>query len=175
MSSALESARAVENEFVERALASERTPKGWPAALVMFHVAMWRERMRDCLATTADGRTYQLPGDRDEINDAELANGIGTPLSDAAARSSRLLTEIVDLLEKIGDRPVNWFGERGAAEAVLRNSYTHPRRHMCDYMLENGDADAALKLRDDGLSELRTISASEYVTSLLTELPESGR
>lgn len=141
----------------------------------MFHVAMWRERMRDCLATTVDGRTYELPGDRDEINDAELANGIGTPLGDAAGRASRLLTEIVDLLAKVGDRPVNWFGEHAATEAVLRNSYTHPRRHICDYMLENGEADAARKLRDDGLSELRAIAAPDYVTLLLTELPESGR
>ena len=152
-------------------MASEKAPKGWPAALVMFHVAMWRERMRECLLTTSQGGTYQLPGERDEINDAELASGIGTPLADAAARSDRLLSEIIELLPKVGERGVNWFGKRSVTDAVLRNSYTHPRRHICDYMLENGDADAAHKLRDDGLNELRALSAPDYVTSLLTELP----
>jgi hypothetical protein len=172
--SALESARAVEREFVEKALTSERAPKGWPATLVMFHVAMWRERMRDCLLTTSQGGTYQLPGERDEINDAELPNGIGTPLSDAAARAGQLLSEIVELLPKIGERQVNWFGERNASDAVLRNSYSHPRRHICDYMTENGDADGARKLLDDGLSEMQAIAAPEYVTSVLRELRESG-
>lgn len=156
-------------------MTSEKAPKGWPAALVIFHVAMWRERLRDCLLTTSQGGTYQLTGDRDEINDAELANGIGTPLGDAAARSGQLLSEIVGLLPKIGERPVNWFGERSATDAVLRNSYSHPRRHICDYMIENGDADGAHKLIDDGLQEMQALSAPEYVTSILTELRESGR
>ncbi|HET9782758.1 MAG TPA: hypothetical protein VFR33_13380 [Candidatus Dormibacteraeota bacterium] len=164
----------VEREFVERATASEKAPKGWPAALVMFHVAMWRERMRNCLLITSDGGTYEYPGNRDEINDAELASGIGTPLSDAAARSGQLLSEIVELLPKVGDRPVNWFGQSSVRDAVLRNSYSHPRRHICDYMIENGDKDGARKLLDAGLDEMRALSAPDYVTVLLTQLRESG-
>lgn len=155
-------------------MASEKAPKGWPAALVMFHVAMWRERLRDCLRTTSEGGRYELPGERDEINDAELSNGIGTPLADAAARSGQLLTEIVELLPKVGDRTVNWFGERGASDAVLRNSYSHPRRHICDYMIENGDRDGARKLLDEGLAEMQALSAPDYVTGVLRELRESG-
>jgi hypothetical protein len=155
-------------------MATERSPKGWPAALIMFHVAMWRERMRDCLATSSAGGTYELPGDRDQINDAELASGIGTPLTDAAARSSQLLTEIVELLPRVGDRTINWFGERTVSDAVLRNSYSHPRLHICDYMLENGDSEGARKLLDDGLAELRELSAPEYVTSVLKERRGSG-
>lgn len=155
-------------------MASEKAPKGWPAALVMFHVAMWRERMRACLLTTSEGGTYELPGERDEINDAELAAGIGTPLADAAARSSQLLSEIIELLPKVGDRQVNWFAERSAADAVLRNSYAHPRRHICDYLIENGDKEGARKLIDEGLRELGELAAPDYVTSLLTELRESG-
>lgn len=155
-------------------MASEKAPKGWPAALVMFHVAMWRERMRECLLTTSQGGTYQLPGDRDAINDSELPIGIGTPLADAAARSSQLLSAIIELLPKVGDRTVNWFGEKSVSDAVLRNSYSHPRRHICDYMLENGDKDAARKLLDDALAEMRALAAPDYVTAVLTELRESG-
>jgi hypothetical protein len=170
----LESARVVEREFVERAIASEKAPKGWPAALVMFHVAMWRERMRECLLTTSQGGTYQLPANRDEINDSELPIGIGTPLADAAARSGQLLSAIIELLPQVGDRTVNWFGDRSVSDAVLRNSYSHPRRHICDYMLENGDKDGARKLLDDALAELRSLAAPDYVTAVLTELRESG-
>src|SRR5207247_3359248 len=52
-----EGQRKAEQEFVERARQSEKAPKGWPAALVMFRVGMWRERMRDRLTVLAEGRT----------------------------------------------------------------------------------------------------------------------
>ena len=136
----------------------------------MFHVAMWRERMRDSLKAATQGSEYRLSGTRDEINDAELANGIGTPLSDAAARSEQLLSEIVELVDAVGDRPIQWLAEVSSTDAVLRNSYSHPRRHICEYLAENGDAAGARKLLDEGLSELRQASASDYVTAILTEL-----
>jgi hypothetical protein len=155
---------------VERARKEEKAPKGWPAALLMFHIGMWRERMRDSLAASVEGREYRLPGARDEINDRELAAGIGTPLNDASARADHLLTEISDLFGKVGDRPVQWFAAVSAGDAVLRNSYTHPRVHICEYLAENGDAVQAQKLRDEALRELGELSAPEYVTQVLTEL-----
>jgi hypothetical protein len=155
---------------VERARKEERAPKGWPAALLMFHIGMWRERMRDSLAASVEGREYKLPGARDEINDRELAAGIGTPLNDASARADHLLTEIGDLFGKVGDRPVQWFAPVSASDAVLRNSYSHPRVHICEYLAENGDAALAEKLRDEALSELGEMSAPEYVTKVLTDL-----
>lgn len=136
----------------------------------MFHVGMWRERMRDALAAAVDGREYALPGTRDAINDAELAAGIGTPLSDGSARADHLLTEIEDLLGKVGEKPVQWFASATATDAVLRNSYTHPRGHICEYLAENGDVEGARKLLDESLSELESLSAPEYVTTVLTEL-----
>jgi hypothetical protein len=154
---------------VERARKEETAPKGWPAALLMFHIGMWRERMRDSLAASVEGREYKLPGARDEINDRELAAGIGTPLNDASARADHLLTEISDLFGKVGDRPVQWFAQVSASDAVLRNSYAHPRVHICEYLAENGDAALAEKLRGEALSELGELSAPEYVTQVLTE------
>jgi hypothetical protein len=172
---ALERERKLEQEFVETARASERSPKGWPASLVMFHIGMWRERMRDALAAASEGREYHLPGTRDEINDAELADGIGTPLADAAARSDLLLSEIAELLEKVGDRPIQWFAAVSATQAVLRNSFSHPRVHICEYLAENGDAAQARRIVEDGLGSLREISAPEYVTGILTELRDGPR
>jgi hypothetical protein len=160
----------MEKDFVERARASEKAPQGWPAALTMFHIGMWRERMRDALAAASEGRDYKLPGTRDEINDVELAAGIGTPLGDASARADHLLTEIGDLLEKVGDKPVQWFAAVSATDAVLRNSYSHPRIHICEYFAENGELAQAQKLRDEGLHELGELSAPEYVTKVLTDL-----
>src|SRR5207245_10418599 len=89
---ALEPERKVEQECVEQARKTESAPKGWPAALIMFHLGMWRERLRNGLADLAEGREFTpAPSNIDEVNDAELANGIGTPLTDAAARSDRLV------------------------------------------------------------------------------------
>ncbi|HKC19446.1 MAG TPA: hypothetical protein VKE27_07405 [Candidatus Dormibacteraeota bacterium] len=137
---------------------------------MMFHVAMWRERMRDALKTTIDGGEYSLPGTRDEINDAELPKGIGTPLADAAARADHLLTEVIELFAIIGDKQIKWFSQVSTQESLLRNSYTHPRRHMYDYLTENGESEQARKLVEDGLRELREMSASDYVMEVLTEV-----
>jgi hypothetical protein len=154
---------------------SETAPKGWPAALVMFHVGMWRERMRDALVAAVEGRDYALPGTRDDINDRELAAGIGTPLSAASARADHLLNEIVSLFQKVGDRPVQWFAPVSGGDAVLRNSYTHPRSHICEYLAVNGDVAQARKLLDDALDELGSLSAPEYVTQVLAGLKEDPR
>jgi hypothetical protein len=142
-------------------VASERAPKGWPAALNMFHIAMWRERMRTALIDLTEGRPPFQPGNADEINESELPNGIGTPLADAAARSDHLLGEIIDLYERLGDRPFQWYRARTTSEAVLGNSYTHPRAHLHAYWRENGDIERANKLYEDAERELRAVGATE--------------
>jgi tetratricopeptide (TPR) repeat protein len=157
---ALESQRKAEQEFVAEALRSETQPKGWPAALIMFHISMWRERMRDALTEFRHARPYAAPPENiDEINDAELASGIGTPLADAAARSDKLLSELIDLAGELGDRPFKWFSATTTGEALLRNSYSHPRVHLVAYLMENGQQDRAHRMLEDAASEMREISA----------------
>jgi hypothetical protein len=127
----------------------------------MFHLGMWRERMRNALTDLAEGRTPQPPPpieQQDEFNDAELANGIGTPLADAAARSDHLLAEIVALYEKLGDRTFQWYRWNTTSDAVLGNSYTHPRLHMYGYLLENGERDRAFLLWEDAVGDLAQVS-----------------
>jgi len=157
---ALESQRKVEQEFVAEALRSETQPKGWPAALVMFHISLWRERLRDALTEFRHARPYAAPPENiDEVNDAELASGIGTPLADAAARAENLLGELIGLAGELGDRPFKWFSATSTGEALLRNSYTHPRVHLVAYLMENGRPDLAHRILEDAASEMREISA----------------
>jgi tetratricopeptide (TPR) repeat protein len=157
---ALESQRELEREFVAEALKSETQPKGWPAALVMFHISMWRERLRDALTEFRHARPYTAPPDDvDEVNDAELAGGIGTPLADAAARSDKLLSELIALGGELGDRPFKWYTANTNVEALLLNSYTHPRLHLCEYLRENGERDRARQVFEDAVSEMRELSA----------------
>jgi hypothetical protein len=157
---ALEAEREMEKEFVAEALRSETQPKGWPAALVMFHFSMWRERLRDALVEFRHARPYAAPPENiDEVNDAELASGIGTPLADAAARSDKLLTELIDLAGELGDRPFKWFTANTTFEALLRNSYIHPRNHVAAYLTENGDLPGGQRVAEEGASEMREISA----------------
>lgn len=157
---ALESQRKIEQEFVAEALRSETQPKGWPAALIMFHISMWRERLRDALTEFRHARPYAAPPENiDEVNDAELASGIGTPLADAAARSDKLLTELIALAGELGDRPFKWFTATTTGEALLRNSCTHPRVHIVAYLMENDQRDRAYRILEEAASEMREISA----------------
>jgi tetratricopeptide (TPR) repeat protein len=160
----LEAERKAEKEFVDKATRSETAPTGWPAALVLFHLGMWRERMRDRLADLAEGRTPAPPPpieQQNELNDAELAGGIGIPLSDAAARCDHLLGEIIELYARVGDQPYQWYRARTTTEAVLGNSYTHPRAHMHAYFRENGEIERANRLYEEAVTQLRAIAATE--------------
>lgn len=161
---ALEAQRKAEQEFAAEALKSETAPKGWPAALVMFHVSMWRERLRNALADLAEDRAFAPPPENiDEFNEAELAGGIGTPLADAAGRSDLLLGEMIDLYDRLGERPMAWFTARTTTEAVLRNSYMHPRNHMSAYLEENGFAERSAKLWDDALTDMTDAAAPPFI------------
>lgn len=131
--------------------------------------------MRDSLTAATEGRSYELPGTADEINERELAAGIGTPLSDAAARADHLLTEIEALYEKAIDKPVQWFAAANATEAVLRNSLSHPRSHIVEYLVENGEVPAGRGLLDEGLEALESLSASDYVRAVLKRLRDDPR
>ena len=161
---ALESERKAEQEFVETARGAESAPRGWPAALVLFHMGMWRERLRNALTNISEGKDYERPpANIDEVNEAELARGIGTPLTDAAARSDHLLAEIIELYVKLGDRPIDWSVSKTTTEAVLRNSFTHPRTHIADYYRENGEVERARRVTEQAVDELRAAGAPPLV------------
>jgi len=157
---ALETEREMEREFVAEVRKSEKQPKGWPAALTLFHISMWRERLRNALTDVRDGRPYpQPPENIDEVNDAEVASGLGVSLADISERSDTLLASLIALSEQLGERPFKWFTAKTTTEALLRNSYIHPRNHIVEYLKENGDEAGAHRLVEAAVSEMREVSA----------------
>ena len=150
----------MEREFVAEVRKSEKQPRGWPAALILFHISMWRERLRNALTDVRDGRPYPPPPENiDEVNDAEVASGLGVSLSDISERSDMLLASLIALSEQLGERPFKWFTARTTTEALLRNSYLHPRNHIVEYLNENGDQAGAHRLVEEAVSEMRGVSA----------------
>jgi hypothetical protein len=146
---------------------SEKAPRGWPAALVLFHLGMWRERLRNAFADVAGGKSFAHPPEEvDELNDAELPQGIGTPLADAAGRCDLLLGELIDLYARLGDRPFTWYVASNTTEALLRNSYTHPRVHLSEYWKENGFLDRAATLWTEAQSDLQATDVSPRFVAL---------
>ena len=137
----------------------------------MFHLGMWRERMRNALTEIAEGGEQKtVPPSVDEVNqvnDAELANGIGTPLADAAARCDHLLSEIAELYVKLGERPIRWNESKTTTVAVLRNSYTHPRLHIYQYLVENGETERARKLFEEAVADMKAAQAPDFVMGVV--------
>jgi tetratricopeptide (TPR) repeat protein len=161
---ALEAEREMEQDFVAQVTTSETAPKGWPAALLLFHLSMWRERLRNALVDVSEGRSYTPPPEnQDEVNDAELASGLGVSLSDIAERSDTLLAELIALSDQLGERPFEWYVASNTSEALLRNSYTHPRVHINGYWKENGEPERAHGLFEDAVSDMRDASAPPIV------------
>jgi hypothetical protein len=162
--SLLESERDVERDFV----AGERaTANGWTAALTMFHLVKWRERMRDALAAVRDGRPHTPPPQNiDEFNDGELAGASKMPAAETAQRADMLLSSIIDLYETVGDRPLEWYRWGTTTEAVLGNSYAHPRFHFVAYYKENDDLASAVRLLERTASELRRASAPQAILAM---------
>ena len=160
----LESQRETERRFVSEAKANAIAPKGWPAALIMFHIAMWRVRLRKAFDDVLGGRPYTpIPANIDEFNDVELPTGAGVSLDEAAARADAELVSLIQLAQAIGERPFQWDLASTSTEAVLRNSYIHPGTHIATYLGENGDKPAAHLLFEAAANELRDAGAPHLV------------
>lgn len=160
----LERQREAERQFVARARAQKGEPKGWPAALIMFHIARWRERLRTAFDDVHAGRPYTPPPSNiDEFNDAELPRGAGLPLDATAASADAELASLIELVEVIGERPFAWAVTKTSTEALLRNSYIHPRIHIFQYLSENGGQPAAHELFEEAARDLRDMSAPPFI------------
>jgi len=153
MRSVLETERSVEREF---AAIDRRDPKGWSVALTMFHFVKWRERMYGALTAIRDGRPYTPPPDNvDTFNEAELATASQMPLAVSTSRADSLLASVIDVYEAVGDRPFTWYRWRTTTEALLGSTYVHPHTHMVEFLEENGDLAAAVRLMERTVAALR--------------------
>ena len=159
----LEAERETEREFVARAANEASHATGWSAALLMFHLARWRERLGDALRQMSHGQRYAPPPDNiDEVNDRELAAGASQQLEDTAKRSDGALGELIALWTAIGDRPFEWYAARTTGEALIRNSYHHPRVHLAEHFIERGDIVRGHRLYEESATRLRKASAPPH-------------
>ena len=141
-----------------------REPKGWPAALIMFHLAQWRKRLRHGLTDLQAGRPHAPPPtNTDEFNDEELQAGRGLALAETSARADAELGELIDLSAKVGVQPFKWGLTSTTGDAVVRNSYFHPRLHIGEYWHENGANDRAHALIESTVEELRELWPSPLI------------
>jgi hypothetical protein len=160
----LESQREFEGRFVAEAATEPDFPRGWSSGLLMAHIAGWRGRLRDCLIEVSRGLPVSgPPADIDAVNAVELARHAGISLDDAAARADGLLADLIDLWATLGDRPFSWFTARTTGEALVRNSFIHPRRHLAEHYAERGDQLRGVELHKETLAELRRIDAPQSV------------
>jgi hypothetical protein len=160
----LESERSFERDFVAEVAREAAPPKGWTAALTMFHLARWRARLRHAMSELEAGRQYDPPtGKIDELNDAELSTGVQRSLADAAAESDAAFADLLGLWSKLGDRPFKWYMAATTAEALVRNSYSHPRIHLAGYHLDRGDTRRAHVIYEETAAELRGADATPHI------------
>ena len=165
----LEAERETERQFVTEAATEQDFPRGWPAALLMAHIASWRNRLRDSLIQASRGQPVSgPPADIDAFNAVELADNARISLEEAASRAETLLADLIDLWATLGDRPFTWFTAQTTGEALVRNSYIHPRRHLSEHYLERGEQSRGAEIREETLAELHRVDAPQSVLSVWT-------
>jgi tetratricopeptide (TPR) repeat protein len=162
--SLLQTQRDLEAAFVAEMAGKPEPSSGWTPSMTMFHIAQWRERLWNGLSEAAEERPVNAPpGDINELNDAEMVSAAGVSLADAAARADAALTSIIAMWETMGDQPFKWYVSETTGEAILRNSYLHPRIHLADQFLERGETSRSYKLTEETASELRAVEAPKRV------------
>jgi tetratricopeptide (TPR) repeat protein len=156
--------RDLEIAFVAEMAGKPEPSSGWTPSMTMFHIASWRERLWNGLSEAAEERPVNAPpGDIDEFNDAEMIGAVGVSLADTAARADAALTSIIAMWEAMGDQPFKWFIAESTGEAILRNSYLHPRTHIFDQLVERGEISRGNALTEETATELRAVEAPERV------------
>jgi hypothetical protein len=165
----LELEREAERRFVAEAADERPFPRGWSAGLLMAHIASWRERLRGSLIEASRGQPASPPPiDIEAVNAVQLARDAGISLEDGAARAEAMLVDQIDLWATLGDRPLSWFTAKTTGEALIRNSYLHPRRHLSEHFQERGDLERALEIREETMAALQRAGAPESVMSVWT-------
>ena len=163
----LEDQRETERRFVAEAPSERDFPGGWSAALLMAHIASWRTRLRDSLIEASRGLPVSgPPADIDGVNAAQLARDARISLEEAATEADTRLGDLLDLWATVGDRPFAWFTAKTIGEALVRNSYVHPRRHLAEHYVERGDRLRGAQLKKETMAELLRADAPESVTSV---------
>lgn len=97
------------------------------------------------------------PEDIDAFNDRELAEGAGVSMDEATKRSDAAARDLIELWHTVGDRPLKWYIASTTGEAIIRNTYFHPRNHIAEHIAERGDKSNAARLFEETVAELRKV------------------
>jgi tetratricopeptide (TPR) repeat protein len=160
----LESQREVERQFVAEAADERPYPRGWSAGLLMAHIASWRERLRASLIEASRGEPVSEPPiDIAAVNAVQLARDADISLEDGAAHADALLVDQIDLWATLGDRPFSWFTATTTGEALVRNSYLHPRNHLAEHYAERGNRTRATEIYEETAGELRRSETPAHI------------
>ena len=160
----LKAQQEIERAFLAETEGKPDPPGGWSASMMFFHLAKWRERLWNALAGASEGRPVDAPaGNIDELNDREMEGAARVSLTDAAARSDAALTSLIAMLETMGDVPFSWYAAETVAEAVVRNSYVHPRIHLADQLLARGEEARSQRLLEESASQMRRAEAPGHI------------
>ena len=135
---------------------------------MMFHMSMWRERLRHALNELAEARPQPAPP---RAASTRSTTRSWRPESALRLRTPRrgptlFLSELIAVHEKLGEKPMEWSAAKTTTEAVLRNSYIHPRNHMFAYLKENGDEVAAHRLFEDAEAAMRDADAPPLIRAI---------
>ena len=103
------------------------------------------------------------PQDIDAFNASKLAQDTGVPLAAAATRSDQSLETLIDMWKAIGDRPFAWYFATTNGEALIRNSYAHPRIHLAEHFIERGDQARGYQIYEESAAELRKAEAPGHI------------
>jgi hypothetical protein len=160
----LESQRETERRFVAEAPGERDFPRGWPASLLMAHIASWRDNLRGSLIEASRREPVSGPPiDIEAFNEVDLARNAGVSLDKAAARADGLLVDLIDLWATLGDRAFSWFTAKTTGEALVRNSYLHPRNHLAEHYLERGDRIRGFEIYEETAGELRRAETPGHI------------
>src|SRR5260370_14596298 len=156
----VEAEREAERQSVVEAADESDYPAGWPAALLMAHIASWREQLRGALIEASRGEPVSPPPTNVEaFNAVQLAMNAAVPLEEAGTRADALLGDVIDLWATLGDRPFPWYIAKTTGEALVRNSYAHPRNHLAEHFIERGDRARAYQIYEESARALRQAEA----------------
>jgi hypothetical protein len=160
----LKAQQETERAFLAETEGKPDPPEGWSAAMMFFHLAKWRERLWNALAGASEGRPVDAPmGNIDELNDREMEGAAEISLADAGARSDATLTSLIAMLETMGDVPFDWYTAATVGEAIVRNSYVHPRIHLADHYRREGDEARSQLLLEESASDMRHAEAPGHI------------
>jgi len=89
--------------------------------------------------------------------------GCDLPLGQTSVRADQSLGELMALYTSLGEREFRWTTTFTTGDAIVRNSYFHPRVHIGAYWQENRDERRAHQLIENTVGERRELWPSPVI------------